>query len=208
MNLIFNVNDKKASLFKKYEAILLFGNNLNENMNKCSKIYICNNEKIIAECTFEEVKEIKHSKLGVTNFIVFWADKIKKDKKLVEDLELALKFNLPGYDKSLNLSYMYNLWCLDTLKNTGNMPMLIYLSQEEFHSYIKNQDKADEIIEECDKWLDSLGFYNENDESFFKKYIAISNIIVYNKYKELSDFKNKNNETILTPPKNWCYTLN
>ena len=208
MNIIFSLNNKKASILEENEKFLLFGNNFNKNMSKCSKIYLCNGDNIIGEGDLVEIKDIGHSKLGATNFILFWAKEIKKDEALVKVLEDALNFDLPNYDKSLNLSYMYNLWSLEVLKKTGHLPMLASLSSEEFRLYMENQEKADKVLSECDEWLDDLGFYNDGDESFFKKYIAISNIIVYNKSKELNNFKNKNNESISKAPKNWCYTIN
>ena len=108
----------------------------------------------------------------------------------------------------IKLMYLYNEWYLEFFDKEGYWFDTLKLSNKELFEFQEKRTKADKIIQEADEWLTNIGYYNENCESFFKKYLEISNIILYNTSKELNLFKNKNNQIFDKKIKNWAYTLN
>lgn len=208
MNIIFNISNNQMKPLLDNKKLLFFANNFSENTKKANKVYFCNKGQIIGEAKIKCIEIIPRSKVGTTNFILFWAQKIKKDKFLYDRIKQVFSYKIEGYDNYIKISHLYNEWALEYFDKNGEFPDIISLGLTKMSEYYKKKEKADEIISECDEWLTDIGYYNGGDESFFRKYMEISNIILYNTSKELNSFKNKNNKSIIKPPKTWCYTLN
>lgn len=190
-----------------------FRNNIGKNFNIGETIYLYesgkNNgqKKIVGEVKIKDIKSIPKSKVGTYGMIEYYANNIITDKKLRDTIMYAYNYDLPNYDKNYRLDWMFLPWVLDELKTKDKLPDLFGMPQAERNDFFKKQKKAQQIQEECDDWLRSIGYYNEYDETFYKNYIVLENPIKYSTPLELSDFKNLAGEDIKRAPQSWCYAI-
>lgn len=190
-----------------------FRNNIGKNFNIGETIYLYesgkNNgqKKIVGEVKIKDIKPIPKSKVGTYGMIEYYANNIITDKNLRDTIMYAYNYDLPNYDKSYRLDWMFLPWVLDELKAKNKLPDLFEMSQAERNDFFKKQKMARQIQEECDDWLRSIGYYNEYDETFYKNYIVLENPIKYSTPLELSDFKNLAGKDIKRAPQSWCYAI-
>lgn len=204
MDLLFSFNDRLTKEIVTNRKFLFFGNNFSENMKNCDKIYICNNNKIIGESRIKAINIIPRVKVGTYNFILYYVRDVLKDKDLTEEVERVLNFDLPGYCPSYKLSFIFNFFRLENFDEYGGPMDLLKLNRAEWLQWSKNYDKANKLCEECDDWLTDIGYYQDG-ESFYRKYIEISDLVLYNVPIDINNFKNKKNEKIIKAPRSWCY---
>lgn len=193
------------------EKPLEFRNNIGKNFKKGEKIYLYETSKnkgrkmVVGEVLIKDIQEIKFSKIGSYGLIKYYAQNILKDKKVVESIEEIYKFDLPNYDPSYKLYYLFQPDVLQLIKDTDKLPELMKMSTEEYREYDNLQKKAISIIKGCDKWLNNIGYYNQYGETFYKNYIELEKPIRYKTPIPLSKFKNLNGDTIKRAPQSWCY---
>lgn len=163
--------------------------------------------KIVGEFKIKDIVNIPKSKAGAYPFLLYYAENILKDKESVKAIEKIYDIRLNNYNDSLKLYYIFNPEALEMINKTNKSVDFSSMTREEYFKYKEKEEKSMKIWEDCDNWLRSIGFYNENDESFYKNYIEIHDYVKYKKPFELSEFKNQKGEVIKKAPQSWCYTI-
>ena len=190
---------------------LEFRNNIGKDFKVGEKIYLYetskNNgrKKVVGEVIIKDIVKLQKSKMGFYNFLGYYVKNILKDKDLYKKVETVYEYDLPNYDAGYKFYWLFLPEVLDELKTHNKLPDYFDMTPEEAKRFRQLQEKAQKLIENCDDWLRSIGYYNEYEESFYKNYIEVTNPIKYTTPLELSDFKNLKGSPITRAPQSWCY---
>lgn len=193
---------------------LEFRNNIGKDFKVGDKIYLYetskNNgrKKVVGEVIIKDIVKLQKSKMGFYNFLGYYVKNILKDKDLYKKVETVYEYDLPNYDAGYKFYWLFLPEVLDELKTHNKLPDYFDMTPEEAKRFQQLQKKAQKLIEDCDDWLRSIGYYNEYEESFYKNYIEVTNPIKYTTPLELSDFKNLKGSPITRAPQSWCYVQN
>lgn len=190
---------------------LEFRNNIGKDFKIGDKIYLYESsknkgrKKVVGEVTIKDIVSLKKSKMGFYNFLGYYVKNILKDEDLYKKVQYIYEYNLPNYDVGYKFYWLFLPEVLDDIRDYDKIPDYLSMSPEQAKRYRELEDKAQFLIEDCDDWLRSIGYYNGNDESFYKNYIEVENPIIYTLPLELSDFENLKGEPIKRAPQSWCY---
>lgn len=190
---------------------LEFRNNIGKQFKPGEIIYLYetskNNgrKKVVGEVKIKDIKEIPKSKCGCYGFLPYFAENIIADKEIKDAIMYAYNFDLPNYDGIFKMKWMFLPKHLEHFKETGEFPNFFLMEEEELDDYEKKSSAAQSVLEECDNWLDSMGYYNEFYESYYKNYIEVETPIRYTTPLNLEDFVNLKDEKITKAPQSWCY---
>lgn len=159
-------------------------------------------QKVVGKFIIKDIKAIQKCRLGCYSFLEYYCEHVIKDTEALKAVRKAYEKDIPGYNNSVKLTYLYLPEVLDCLSR-----------QEEpaYHSYDKEyqdkKDKAEALINACDSWLSEIGFYNDYDESNYKYYIEIEAPERFKEPQNLSNFKSRENKEIARAPQSWMYCL-
>ena len=148
--------------------------------------------------------------VGCYPFTEYYFSEIKKDEKMY-NLYKSLKEelgNLKQYKYGYLMGYFQSPKEIQSLRENGSLIDTFKLSNKEAWEVIDANNKSDKTAQEIDDWLTKIGFYNKYEETNYKYAYVLDNIIKYEKPKNISEFKNKNGESIKNPPQSYIYTIN
>lgn len=190
---------------------LEFRNNIGKNFLIGDTIYIYetfrNNGRkmVVGEVKIKDIKEIPKSRCGCYGLLPYYAQNIVTDEEIRKAIIDTYNFDLPDYDGIFKMKWMFLPKHLEKFKETGRLPDFMLMKPEEFDEYEKKSFKAQLVMEDCDDWLRDIGYYNECDESYYKKYIELELPQRYTTPIPVENFKNLQGEAIKKAPQSWCY---
>lgn len=190
---------------------LEFRNNIGKNFSIGDTIYIYetfrNNGRkmVVGEVKIKDIKEIPKSRCGCYGLLPYYAQHIVTDKEIKKAIIDTYNIDLPNYDGIFKMKWMFLPKYLEKFKATGHLPDFMLMKDEEFKEYEEKSFKAQLVMEACDDWLRDIGYYNECDESYYKKYIEIELPLRYETPIPVENFKNLKGEKITKAPQSWCY---
>ena len=111
-----------------------------------------------------------------------------------------------NYRYGFILGYSHSPLELESLRKTGSLMDLYPCDFETVNRVVKDNDKSNEYVEECDNWLTSIGFYDDGGETYYQYGIVLKDIKKYDKPKEINMFKNKDGARIEKAPQSFMYT--
>lgn len=190
---------------------LEFRNNIGKQFKIGETIYLYETSKnkgrkmVVGEVKIKDIKPIPKSRVGCYGLLPYYAQHIVKDEETKSAIMFAYNFELPNYDGIFKMKWMFLPESLKKFKETGKLPDYIRMDNDEFNDYEKKSFKAQLVMEDCDEWLKSIGYYNELDETNYKNYIELENPIRYSKPIPLENFRNLQGNKITRAPQSWCY---
>ena len=172
-------------------------------------------KKVVGQCEVDYIipvlsKDGKWPIYGAYPFIDYFYKNIKKDNEIAEYYKnLKKEFDsyrhyrygfILGYAFSeLELESLRKNKCLIDLTKTFDIDIINQIS--------KDNGKSHNYIEECDKWLSDIGYYNDSEESYYKFGIVLKNVQRFETPKKLSCFKNIMGETVKNTPQSYMYVV-
>ena len=212
MDILMSLHKQWASKIFNKTKTLEFRKNIGKDFNVGDIVYIYETSKnngrkmIVGQFTIKDIVKIDQSSgCGTYDLLPYYCEHIIKDNEALKAVKKAYDVELSHYKDSIKLSYIYNLDFLESLRDTDDFPCLFTMPQEKLNKYYKGQEQTKKLIDDCEKWLKDIGYYNEFDETYFNYYIEIENVIKYDTPLKITDFFNTKNEQITTAPQSWCY---
>ena len=194
------------------EKTVEFRNNIGKDFKKGDTIYLYETsknkgrKKVVGEVTIKDIQPIPRSKVGTYGMLRYYISNILKDEDLLKQLDIALSYNIPGFDPIIKVDYMF---MPDKMEErflnediTSDIVNLMNFHTKEVNA---NLEKSQQLMTDCDNWLKDIGYYNECDETNYRNYIELENPICYEAPRDLSDFTNLKGVTINKAPQSWCY---
>ena len=221
MNIIISLYKHWSDMILSGEKTLEFRTRLPKDCHIGEKIYFYETSRqngrkmVVGEATVKDIisvcnKDGKWPMVGCYPFTEYYFSEIKKDEKMY-NLYKSLKEelgNLKQYKYGYLMGYFQSPKEIQSLRENGSLIDTFKLSNEEAWEVIDANNKSDKTAQEIDDWLTKIGFYNKYDETNYKYAYVLDNIIRYEKPKNISEFKNKNGESIKNPPQSYIYTIN
>ena len=203
------------------EKTLEFRTRLPKDFHIGEKIYFYETSRqngrkmVVGEATVKDIisvcnKDGTWPMVGCCPFREYYFSEIKKDEKmynLCKSLKEELG-NLKQYKYGYLMGYFQSPKEIQSLRENGSLIDTFKLSNKEAWEVIDANNKSDKTAQEIDDWLTKIGFYNKYEETNYKYAYVLDNIIKYEKPKNISEFKNKNGESIKNPPQSYIYTIN
>lgn len=192
--------------------ILEFRKSIGKDFNIGSTVYIYETakngglQKVVGQFTIKDIVKLDgKSKVATFDLLPYYCKNVIKENDTLSVVNKAFSIELPNYNNSIKLSYIYNINFLESLRDTGSFPDLLKMSELEIKQYYSNQEKSKSLVSACDKWLTDIGFYNEYGESNYKYYIEIKDVVKFKKPLILTCFIGRNGKVIERAPQSWCY---
>ena len=221
MNIIISLYKHWSDMILRGEKTLEFRTRLPKDFHIGEKIYFYETSRqngrkmVVGEATVKDIisvcnKDGKWPMVGCYPFTEYYFSEIKKDEKMY-NLYKSLKEelgNLKQYKYGYLMGYFQSPKEIQSLRENGSLIDTFKLSNKEAWEVIDANNKSDKTAQEIDDWLTKIGFYNKYDETNYKYAYVLDNIIKYEKPKNISEFKNKNGESIKNPPQSYIYTIN
>ena len=221
MNIIISLYKHWSDMILSGEKTLEFRTRLPKDFHIGEKIYFYETSRqngrkmVVGEATVKDIisvcnKDGKWPMVGCYPFTEYYFSEIKKDEKMY-NLYKSLKEelgNLKQYKYGYLMGYFQSPKEIQSLRENGSLIDTFKLSNKEAWEVIDANNKSDKTAQEIDDWLTKIGFYNKYDETNYKYAYVLDNIIKYEKPKNISEFKNKNGESIKNPPQSYIYTIN
>ena len=221
MNIIISLYKHWSDMILSGEKTLEFRTRLPKDFHIGEKIYFYETSRqngrkmVVGEATVKDIisvcnKDGKWPMVGCYPFTEYYFSEIKKDEKMY-NLYKSLKEelgNLKQYKYGYLMGYFQSPKEIQSLRENGSLIDTFKLSNKEAWEVIDANNKSDKTAQEIDDWLTKIGFYNKYDETNYKYAYVLDNIIKYEKPKNISEFKNKNGESIKNPPQSHIYTIN
>lgn len=197
-----------------------FRSSLPKNLKENETFYLYETSKqkgckmVVGECQLDYIipvtnEEGKWPMLGAYPFIDYYFEFIKGDKETADHYR-ALKKEFDTYKQyryGFILNYAFSEYELKSLREKGTLvDTWKIFDMKVVRKILDDNDISGKKVEECDKWLMSIGFYNDMDESYYKYGLVLKNVKRYDSPKPLSEFKNPNMNTVIqNAPQSWCY---
>ena len=221
MNIIISLYKHWSDMILRGEKTLEFRTRLPKDFHIGEKIYFYETSRqngrkmVVGETTVKDIisvcnKDGKWPMVGCYPFTEYYFSEIKKDEKMY-NLYKSLKEelgNLKQYKYGYLMGYFQSPKEIQSLRENGSLIDTFKLSNKEAWEVIDANNKSDKTAQEIDDWLTKIGFYNKYEETNYKYAYVLDNIIKYEKPKNISEFKNKNGESIKNPPQSYIYTIN
>lgn len=221
MNIIISLYKHWSDMILRGEKTLEFRTRLPKDFHIGEKIYFYETSRqngrkmVVGEATVKDIisvcnKDGKWPMVGCYPFTEYYFSEIKKDEKMY-NLYKSLKEelgNLKQYKYGYLMGYFQSPKEIQSLRENGSLIDTFKLSNKEAWEVIDANNKSDKTAQEIDDWLTKIGFYNKYEETNYKYAYVLDNIIKYEKPKNISEFKNKNGESIKNPPQSYIYTIN
>lgn len=221
MNIIISLYKHWSDMILSGEKTLEFRTRLPKDFHIGEKIYFYETSRqngrkmVVGEATVKDIisvcnKDGKWPMVGCYPFTEYYFSEIKKDEKMY-NLYKSLKEelgNLKQYKYGYLMGYFQSPKEIQSLRENGSLIDTFKLSNKEAWEVIDANNKSDKTAQEIDDWLTKIGFYNKYEETNYKYAYVLDNIIRYEKPKNISEFKNKNGESIKNPPQSYIYTIN
>ena len=221
MNIIISLYKHWSDMILSGEKTLEFRTRLPKDFHIGEKIYFYETSRqngrkmVVGEATVKDIisvcnKDGKWPMVGCYPFTEYYFSEIKKDEKMY-NLYKSLKEelgNLKQYKYGYLMGYFQSPKEIQSLRENGSLIDTFKLSNKEAWEVIDANNKSDKTAQEIDDWLTKIGFYNKYEETNYKYAYVLDNIIKYEKPKNISEFKNKNGESIKNPPQSYIYTIN
>lgn len=170
---------------------------------------------VVGETRVAEIKQLfdKDGKLpifGAYNFIEYFLEHVRHDLETANRFR-SVKEEFDGKFERYKFGFIirYALcdlelqhirkygYPIDTFKQYSRIT-------PELQQILKEQQACNQLIKECDAWLYSIGFY-DNDKSNYRYAVLLDDVQKYQQNKELSLFRGKTGDVLDDAPKPWCY---
>ncbi len=185
-------------------------------IQKGDKVFVYETKKngcgmIVGYFIVDGVEKIVHQKLGAYQYISDYAHKYC-DIETQRLVDKAMTIDLGNCDNSLVLCYFLMEECLDEMLKTRRPPENSFndLIFHHFREYDKKKQVQTALIENCDEWLRNMGFYNTDfgEKSNWDYRILIGKTYQFDTPIPITEFKNKQGDSIQKAPQSYCYTIN
>ena len=228
MDIIVSLHNNWCQKIFKKEKPFEFRNTIPKNTKENDCIYFYETKKnggkgkIVGEAKIKRIIPLRNNKgewpcLGAYHFIDYFFENIKKQKEIAEKFRQSKKFEgkFENYKFGFIINYALSDLELESIRKTGR-PINIWkqypagYKNAELVQLLKEHEKINECIAECDNWLSSIGFYDECDERKWKYAFELSEIKEYAFPENLSTFcyfKGNKLERIQRAPQSWKYTV-
>ncbi|MEE0991525.1 MAG: hypothetical protein UH542_00905 [Bacteroidales bacterium] len=107
----------------------------------------------------------------------------------------------------MTLDYVQSPLEQQNLRDKGKLIDTFQLPFEDAQKVLKEIEKSQKTVKEIDAWLKKIGFYDRYGESKYRYGIIFKDVIKYNTPRNLSEFRNKSGDAILTAPQSFVYTI-
>lgn len=161
---------------------------------------------VVGECLVKSIIKLTNDKgefpcFGSYHFIDWYAEHIAKDPDAALMFAEAKKYNLENYKWGSHITFALCPEAMAYIK-AGKYPD----PYDKHISHYSSDKRSRGLIDSCDLWLRSMGFYDWDDKSYWKYAIEIDSPQEYSQPNSLSAFfKADSDETIKTPPQSWMY---
>ena len=213
MNVIFSIHkDFTEKIFNK-EKIFEFRNTIPQSTPLGGKIFFYEtsknggSKKVVGEATIRDIIDLRPNgqtpMYGCWNFIDYYVEHIEKDLISAKCFTEMKQYNPENYKFGSLITFALSPKYTKTIKQ-GEYPHYDCSAKEDN----KKVDLANLYMNKCDDWLRNMGYYNDDDRSFWRYAIELDDIKKYSTPFEITDFYKKNGERIQKAPQGWMYTLN
>lgn len=215
MNIIYAIHKKYSNLIFSGEKNLEFRMKIGVNVHKGDTVFFYETKraaglgKVSGSATIGDIIPISYHKVGTYFMLPYYVEKYGTEEEKAAVVK-ALNINLSNYDKSIVLSYLFDDHLLDYMKENDDLPD--FFKYPPFHGYTvaefnERHKKAKDLCTRCDEWAKKIGFYNEEDTSYWKYAIILKKIHQFSKPRPIESFRNKKGDRIKKAPQSWCYTI-
>lgn len=165
------------------------------------------------------VEEIPYHKVGTYAMLQHFLDRAMKEPDVFKNLIDTRQYE-PFYDviaralsirfESTDESYVLHLICdekaIKIMEDTGRPldTMDLYDLMKDWKRYENCRQLSSRLCDKCDEWLRSIGYYNDDDKSYWSHSISIKNpkLIEPIDINELSLY---NGQRLKAAPQSFCY---
>ena len=202
------------SMYKEYadkilsgEKILEFRNNIGKDVKVGDTVYIyeCKkyngSGKVVGKFTINSFGDLETSSKWAGQIVFpYFLKNVIKNEDAYNAYNKSMSINLKHYNEYMKARYMFCPELIIKLDEDIDISAMRINHQNDI-------DRADRLINECENWLENIGFYDDLDniKAYYKKYIEVSNPVRFVEKKDISEFKLKNGNTIQKAPQSWCY---
>lgn len=214
MNIICSIHNQYTKLIFSGKKDLEFRNRIGVFVNEGDRLYVYETKNVagsgmvIGSAIIDAIIPIPYHKQGTYFILPYYVEKYgtEEDKETVKQ---AMEIELDHYDKSIVLDYLYDEQSLSYMKKKRDVPdPRTHMFRGYSHTtYNYLCEKAKCLCRNCDDWAKTIGYYNENETSYWKYAIRLTDIVKFDSGKPIQDFRNRNGESIKKAPQSWCYTL-
>lgn len=220
MNILLPLYKKWSEMILAGEKPLEFRTRLPKDFEVGTTIYLYETLKnggcgrVVGECRVNQILNVQNKAgkwptFGAYPFIDYYYEHVACDKEKAEHLrrikeQFADKF--PRYKYGFILQYAFSEDNLNNILQNGEpIDTWKIMDIKKVHKILDDIELGNKAIEECDKWLTKIGFYNEMEESYYKYGIELTNIVRYPTPKSLSDFTDRHGMPIKKAPQSFQY---
>lgn len=196
-NLIFNGE-------KPFE----FRTRLPKNLTTGTKVYIYEPVKnhglgkVVGEFIVGDIMRCDYA-IGAWPFLPYYCRNILKNDDYAKKFERALNVPETGYKKGSEVKFAFDDELMNYIFQHETWPpveMYVYDKTK-----VANIDEADRVIDLCDRWLESNGFYNDFLESNYKFALEILRPVRYDAPRNLTDFTKMDGNVVEKAPQSFVY---
>lgn len=222
MDIVISIYKQWSQMILSGEKPIEFRTKLPNDFKSGDKIYIYETARyggaraIVGECVVDYIipvlSSIKNNKwpiYGAYPFIDYYFEHIKGDKDIAEHYrKLKKEFDTyENYRYGFILNYAFCEEELESLRTTGSLIDTFKIFDYDLvKKIIDKNDIGNKRIEECDKWLSKIGYYNEFDETYYQYGIVLKDVIKYDTPIPTTEFLDRNGNPIQRAPQSWMYT--
>lgn len=223
MDIVMSINKEWSQMILRGDKPLEFRTKIPNNISVGDTIYIYETAKnkgakaVVGKCKIKDIINVLKDDgswptYGCYPFIDYFCSEIKKDKKSAEVYkkvkeEFLHKFN--NYKHGYIITYAF---CEEELENIrkNSSPLDLWKIEDfdKVKKILSEIDISNEIMEECDKWLTNIGFYNDLCESYYKYAFLLTDIEKFEQPLPINYLIDKKGEEIKVAPQSWMYVSN
>lgn len=202
------------------EKTLEFRTKLPKDLKPGTKIYLYETKKgkgcgkVVGECRVNNIIPVlsdtgEWPAYGCYPFMEYFFNNVVGDFELADyigKIKEEFKDKFANYKHGFILHYVMSEENLDSIRKSGlpiNTWKICDITQ--VNKILADLEASDKLIEMCDEWLKSIGYYNDIDECYYKWGLVLGEVIKYEKSIPASNFVNKNGERIKKGPQSYCY---
>jgi predicted transcriptional regulator len=221
--------DVMYSLYKHWTDMILSGKKplefrtkLPKELKPGTKIYLYETRKhggagaVVGECIVQDIipvlsKSGKWPMYGCYPFVEFFCENILHDLSMashIQKIKEEFENKFPRYKYGYILKYVFSEDNLKNLRSVGE-PIDTWKIHDTSIVYkiLDNLNQSEKLMEQCDEWLEKIGFYNEWGETNYRYGLVLTNPVRYDTPIPITHFKSQSGDNITTAPQSYCYAL-
>jgi len=196
--------------------LLEFRNKIGKEVNPGDKIFVYETKRgtgsgsVIGSVTIDSIIQIPHHRVGTYFILPYYVEQFgtEEDRAAVHK---AMQVDLLDCDNSLVLSYLFDDYVLDHMlefRQPVDPWEALCESLYTGKAYLEIEKKTKNLNNDCDAWAKLIGYYDEDDISYWKYAIKLKNPVKFDKGKNIAEFRGRDERYLQKAPQSWCYTIN